>query len=141
MRQTIRFILIIAILGAFLQLPASAAQSSSADVSKKAEDAWDKIKAYTVEKKQEAVDYGHTLLRDADSKISDLKHKSAEASAEGKAKYEKAINELKPARERAGAKFEEMKAATKSTWETTKQGFAKAYKDLQQTYNKAVERL
>jgi len=141
LRQTIRSILIIAILGVFLQSPVSAAQTTSADVSKKTEDAWDTLKAYTVEKKQEAVDYGHTLLKDADSKISDLKHKSAEASAEGKAQYNKALNELKPARERAGAKLEEMKAATKSTWETTKQGFAKAYKDLQQAYNKAVEKL
>jgi hypothetical protein len=44
-------------------------------------------------------------------------------------------------RDRAGIKLDEMKKASLSAWESTKKGFADAYKELQQTYHKTAERL
>jgi len=102
-------------------------------------EAWEQVKSYTIEKKDAAVEYGKTLVREADAEIKELEEKAAKSSGETKAAYERNIKELKEKRVQAAAKLDEMGKASANAWDATKQGFADAYKDLHQSYNKAVE--
>jgi len=106
-----------------------------------AADDWDKIKSYTVEKKNEAVAYGRKLVRQTDREIKDLDQKAAKASDEAKAQFKSDVKELKAKRKEASKQLDEMGKATSAAWDEAKNGFADAYKDLQDSYEKAVRKL
>jgi hypothetical protein len=122
----------------FLNLAAASAQTTAADVSKKAGEAWDTIKAYGADKQKEAVAHGQQLMKEADAKIAQMEDKSAKASGDAKAQYEEQVKALKASRDKASAKLAEMEKSSASAWGATKNGFADAYKDLHQAYGKAV---
>lgn len=106
-----------------------------------AADDWDKIKSYTVEKKNEAVAYGRKLVRQTDREIKALDQKASKASGEAKAQFQSDAKELKAKRKEASKKLDEMGKATDAAWDDAKNGFAAAYKDLQDSYHKAVRKL
>ncbi len=122
----------------FMNLAAASAQTTAADVSKKTGEAWDTIKAYGADKQKEAVAHGKELMKEAGAKIAQLEDKSAKASGDAKARYEKEIKALKASRDQASAKLAEMEKSSASAWDATKNGFANAYKDLHQAYGRAV---
>jgi hypothetical protein len=98
----------------------------------------DKIKGYSVEKKNEAVAYGKKAMNEIDTKIKALeKQVSSDASA-AKADAQRDLKELKAKRAETSKKLNELGKASAQSWDATKQGFADAYKDLQQSYDKAV---
>lgn len=103
------------------------------------EDMWAKVKSFTVETKDAALDTGKQLVRETDAKIKDLEGKAEKSSGDAKAAYERSIKDLKEKREAAAVKLDEMGKASGSAWEATKQGFSDAYKDLQQSYDKATD--
>ena len=117
------------------------AQTTAKDVSKKTAEAWDAVKAYTVDKQKDAVAYGRKLVRETDAKIDALEREAAKASGEVKAQRDRDIKELKAKRAQAAKKLDEMGKATASAWDSAKDGFADAYKDLHQAYDKAVKKL
>ncbi len=117
------------------------AQPAPRDLSKQADEAWDHLKAYTVEKKQEAVDTGRKLVRAADQDIKDLQKAAAKAGNEARAELRKEIKGLKAQRAVASKKLNEMGKATESRWEGAKQGFVDAYRDLHQSIEKAAAKL
>lgn len=100
---------------------------------------WDQVKSFTIEKKDAALEYGKGLVREADAEIKELEEKAAKSTGETKAAYERNIKELKEKRAKAGVKLDDMGKATANAWDATKEGFADAYKDLRQSYNKAIE--
>lgn len=122
-----------------LAQPAMAAEpTTAADVSKQTGETWNTIKAYSVDKKKEAVAYGKQLMKDTDAKITQLEAKTAQASGEAKARYEKGLKDLKVTRANAAAKLDKMEKESGAAWNDAKQGFADAYRDLQGAYHKAV---
>ena len=124
---------------ACLPPPASAAeQTTGSDVAAKADDAWQTLKNYSVDKKNEAVAYGKQLLKDTDAKIDQLQAKAASASGDAKRTYERQIDELKVVRGKTAAKLEQMEKATGAAWNEAKRGFADAYRDLERAYDRAV---
>ena len=114
------------------------AQTTAKDVSKKSAEAWDTLKSYTVEKKSDAVAYGKKLVRESDSKIKKLEAKSSKASGETKARYEQTIKDLKVKRAQTASKLDEMGKASGAAWDSAKSGFADAYKDLHESFEKAA---
>ena len=120
------------------QPPPAVGQTTGKDVSTKAADAWDTVKAYTVEKKNEAVSYSKKLVSETDAKIKQLEAKASKASGDTKVQYDKAVKDLKAKRAQASKKLDEMGKATGAAWDSAKNGFADAYKDLHQAYEKAV---
>jgi len=106
-----------------------------------AADAWDTVKTYTVEKKNEAVTYGKKLVRETDREIKELDRKASKASGEAKAQFKSDMQELKTKRKEAARKLDEMGKASGAAWEEAKNGFADAYKDLHDSYQKAVKKL
>ena len=131
-------IVVAVVLSFFLNLSAASAQTTAADVSKKTGEAWDTIKAYGSDKQKEALAHGKQLMKEADDKMAQLEAKSAKASGDAKAQYEKEIKALKASRDKASAKLAEMETSSASAWDDTKKGFADAYKELHQAYGKAV---
>lgn len=126
-------ILLAGVLGLLTAHPASAASQVG--------EAWDQVKTFTVEKKQAAVEYGKNLVRETDEKIKELEAQAAKSSGEAKAAQERSIKELKQKRAQTAAKLDDMGKASGNAWDATKQGFADAYKDLSQSFNRAVDQL
>jgi hypothetical protein len=104
-------------------------------------DTTDKIKSYSVEKKNEAVAYGKKITSDLDAKIKTLEAQVARDTSSAKADAQRELKELKAKRAETSKKLNELGRATAQSWDATKQGFADAYKDLQQAYDKAVASL
>ncbi|MBI2278131.1 MAG: hypothetical protein HYU74_12325 [Dechloromonas sp.] len=120
--------------------PVLAAEPPKAAEASQASEAWDNIRAYTLEKKTEAVAYGKKLMKETDARIDQLEVKAAQASGDAKVQYQKEMQELKAMRAKTAAKLDTMAKETGAAWDDTKQGFADAYKDLQHAYNKAARR-
>ena len=128
--------ILIALLGA---VPALAiAETTTKDISKKTGEAWDTVKSYTVEKKDEAMAYGRKLVRQTDREIASLEKKAAKASGEAKAQFQSDVKELKAKRAEASKKLDEMGKASGAAWDNAKNGFADAYRDLSQSFEKAA---
>ncbi|MGH8724810.1 MAG: hypothetical protein ACREU1_08110 [Burkholderiales bacterium] len=130
--------IITVVLAAVLGQPPALAQTTAKDVSKKTAEAWDTLKSYTVDKKNDAVGYGRKLVRDTDRKIKELEGKAAKASGEVKAQYDREIKDLKARRAKASKKLDEMGKATGAAWDSAKDGFADAYRELHEAYDKAA---
>ena len=113
-------------------------KTTSSDVSKEMEEAWEVFKSYVVDQKNDALKHGDELLKKADAKIGELEDKAAEASGEAKAQYEKEIKHLKKKRTEAAEKLDALENSSADAWESTKDGFSKAYKDLYDAYKEAV---
>jgi hypothetical protein len=101
-------------------------------------DTMDKMKGYTVEKKNEAVAHGKKAMSDLDVKIKELEGQLGRDASAAKADAQRQMKELKGKQAETAKKLDELGKASAQSWEATKQGFADAYKDLQKSYDKAV---
>jgi len=132
---------VLAILLAVAYAQPAVAETTTKDVSKKAGEAWETVKSYSVDRKKDAVAYGRKLVRSTDREIKELDRKAAKASDEAKAQLRSDMNELRAKRAEASKKLDEMGKASAGAWDEAKNGFADAYKDLQDSYHKAVKKL
>ena len=85
--------------------------------------------------------YGRKLVRDADREIGSLEKKAAKSSGEAKAQFQSDIQELKAKRAAASKSSTRWARRPRRRWDEAKNGFADAYKDLHDSYNKAVKKL
>jgi len=104
-------------------------------------DTSEKIKSYSVEKKNEAVAYGKKAMSELDTKIKDLEAQISRDTSAAKADAQRELKELKAKRAETSKKLNDLGRATAQSWDDTKQGFADAFKDLQQAFDKAAARL
>jgi len=126
-------------LSVLLTLPAFAlAQTTGKDVKQKAGETAEAIRDYTVERKDQAVAHARKLSNDLEVKIKELEAKASRASGETKVKAQQQIDELKQKRDQAQKKLAELKEASAASWDAAKTGFADAYRDLRQAYDKAA---
>lgn len=138
MRRMVLGLLATAVLALTVPSPSAVAQTTARDVQKKTGEAWDTVKSYSVEKKNDAVAYGKKLVRESDSQIKGLENKAAQASGDAKARYKREITDLKTKRKNASKKLDEMGKASGAAWDNAKNGFADAYRDLHESYEKAA---
>jgi hypothetical protein len=133
-------VLMVAALGAALLAPVTWADETGtgAKVAKQAGDAWSTIRGYSVDKKNEAAAYGRKLLDQSDAEIARLEADSAKASGAAKAEFSRQMANLKAARAEAAARLARMEKASGNAWTQAKDGFADAYRDLRNSYDKAV---
>jgi len=130
------------VLGAFLTHAAPAVgQTSGKDATQKVGEAADAIKAYTVDKKNEAVVYAKKLVSDLDVKIKDLEAQVSRDTSAAKADGQRQLKELKATRDKTAKKADELGRASAESWDSVKHGFADAYKDLNKAYEAAVAKL
>lgn len=138
MKSAIRVVLT-GLAAACFALPALAAEQSAASgASEQASQAWNDIRSYSVDKKNEAVAYGKKLLKQSDTEIAKLDADAGKASGAAKDEWKKQMANLKTARTQAAAKLERMEKAGGSAWNDAKDGFADAYRDLRGAYDRAV---
>lgn len=137
-RTTILMAFVIALLIAIPQPRSAMSQTTSSDVAQKTQEALATIKAYLVEKKNEAVQHGKELLEKTDAEIEELQAKAAKTSADTKTSYKEEIEKLKQKRAAAAKKLDELGSATAASWDSAKEGFAEAYTDLYDAYREAL---
>jgi len=138
MRRTALGIIATFVLAVALHQSPVLAQTTAKDVEKKTGEAWDTVKSYSVEKKNEAVSYGKKLVRESNNQIKGLEKKAAQASGDARARYNREITDLKAKSKNASKKLDEMGKATGAAWGDAKNGFADAYRDLSQSFEKAA---
>jgi DNA-binding transcriptional MerR regulator len=132
-RPTVAAMLATAILLTAAPLPAPAQT-----VSKKVAETGEAIRDYTVERKDEAVAHAKKLASDLDVKIKELEAQASKQTGEAKSKLQERIKDLKEKRDAASRKLNELTRASKASWERAKEGFADAYRDLAQAYDRAA---
>ena len=137
-RSSIFVLAIVVMFLTFLQPMPVIGKTTSSEVSKKTEEAWETFKAYVVDQKDEAVADGNKLLKKADAKIEELEADAARASGDAKVEYEKSIKKLKEMRSDAAKKLDDLGNSSADAWDSAKDGFAKAYKDLHDAYKEAA---
>ena len=99
------------------------------------------MKAYTLEKKTDAVAFGRKLVNSADRDIKHLESEGSKASGEAKEEYRKELRRLKADRAKASKKLDEMGKASGDAWDGAKKDFADAYKELRQGVKNAAAKL
>ena len=124
-----------------LQPPAAIGQTTTEEMTKKFNETMDTIKAYSVEKKNEAVAHSKKLMSDADGKIKELETGTAQSNAETKAAMQQQLKDIKALRAKAGKQADELGKASAQTWDSTKKGFSDTYAELQKAYAKAAATL
>jgi arylsulfatase A-like enzyme len=128
--------------GVITLLPVAAVgQTTTQDVTKKATAAWEAMKDYTVERKNDAVAYGKKLMSDFDGKYLELEKKAASATGEAKTKSEQQLKALKDKRAQAAKKLDELGKASGQTWDKVRNDFTDAYRELSEQYDKLVAAL
>jgi len=115
-----------------------AAGTTSEDVSQKTHEALKTFKAYMIEKKNDAVAYGKSLLAKTDAEMAKLQDQTAAASGDAKTAYQEAIEDLKQKRAEAAKKLDALGDASAESWDDAKEGFSEAYKALSNAYRKAL---
>lgn len=115
-------------------------KTSSSDVAKEMEEAWETFKSYVIDQKNDAVKHGNEMLDKADDEIEKLEKKASNAAGDAKVQYEKEVTKLKKKRAEAAVKLDELENSSEDAWDSTKDGFTKAYKDLQEAYDEAVDK-
>jgi len=98
----------------------------------------DKVTSATVEKKNEAVAHGKKLVSDMDVQIKALDAQVSKDTSAAKADAQRQMKDLKAKRAATGKKLDEMGKATAQNWDITKKGFADAFTDLQQSFEKVA---
>ncbi|HEX9397842.1 MAG TPA: hypothetical protein VF943_14005 [Burkholderiales bacterium] len=141
MLKRLGWTVIAGVLVAFVAMPLALAQPAPRDMSQKADDAWDSLKSYTVDKKKEAVATGRKVMTAVDRDLKDLEASAAKAGGEAKAEMRKDIKALKVQRAEASKKLNAMGKATAAAWDSTKNGFIEAAHDLHDGVEKAAAKL
>ena len=125
---------------AILPAAVAVAQTSTGSTDKTASST-DKMKSYSIEKKNEAVAYGKKMMSDFDRQMKDLEKQISHDTSDAKADAQRQLKDLKAQRAATKKKLDELGHASAQSWDSTKHGFADAYRDLQQSYDKAVASL
>jgi hypothetical protein len=144
MRRT-SFPIAAALMLAFAAAPqvALADDTPATDVGKKLDAAGTAIKDYSVEQRDEAVKNAKVALDNLDARINtfaadiDSKWDQLDASARKKA-YE-SMDKLRKERNDAAEWMGALKHSSKEAWDEVKNGFAKSYEALSNSFSKAKE--
>jgi len=130
MRRAIHVVsLAIGLCALLLAVPAGAQTSSGAG---------DKGPGYTYEKKNEAMAYGKKLMSDFDAKMKELEAQISRDASASKADAQRQMKELKAKRAETAKHLDDLGKASAQSWDSTKHSFANAYRDMQQSYDKAA---
>lgn len=101
------------------------------------EGTWEKFKSFAHQQKTEAVAEGKKILAATDQQIEAMKKDLKHSTAETKAAHEKNMADLAAKRQAAQAELARLEKSAAGTWDATKEGVSKAYRDLHEAYQKA----
>ncbi len=115
-------------------------EDSSKKVSKELGEAFDAMKQYGYEKKEEFAAWADKRMAELDKKIADLQKKMDKAGAEAKKNWQSTLEALKEERQELGKNLDSLKKSGREAWEDMKWGFSAAFSKMEQAYEKAAER-
>lgn len=107
------------------------AASGDEEIMTELAEAYDAVKRYGFEKKEEAVSWFGEQLDRLDAEIEEL-----EGTAE--AKWPEVVDEVEEQREAAAAQLERLRAASAAMWDGVKEGTADAMEELDRTVSEAT---
>lgn len=99
--------------------------------------AWERFKAYAHHEKDVAVKEGHKLIAATDRHLDEMKRHAKASAKETQAAWKADMDALEAKKKAAQAHLDKMAQSSGEAWDATKHGFANAYKDLHQAYDKA----
>lgn len=99
---------------------------------------WQKLKSFAHEQKNEAVSAGRGAITETNRQIAALKKQAKHTSDETKAAHQQNMKDLAAKKKAAQGQLAKLEKAGAKTWESTKEGAANAYRDLQLAYEKAA---
>ena len=98
--------------------------------------AWDDVKSYTFEKRNDFSNHAKAVSSKLDAEISELRTNYSEAKASASRKA--AMAELKDAAADYKSKLDALGGATADTWDSAKQNVILAWDRIQAAYHKAL---
>jgi len=99
---------------------------------------WERFKNYAHDQKKAAVADGRKAIAETDKNIASLRKEIARSTGEAKAMHQRNMKELQAKKKVAQTHLAKMGKSTSGAWDATKDGFANAYKDLADSYDKAA---
>lgn len=121
----------------------SADKTSIEEVKKETQDLLQTLNAYTVEQREEAIRKTKTALDNLDKRIDSLQARidrnwdQMDKAARDKARSN--LRALRKERTQVAEWFGSLKSSTGDAWEHMKKGFSKAYKSLNDAWEKSVK--
>ena len=115
--------------------------TTSKDVVEQTQKAIDTFKQYLQEQKEVHLKSTEARLEMLDRRIDILQSKAEQMGEEAKADFEKQLAAFKSKEEAAKEKLDEMVTATEENWEKMAGGIATAMNDLENEFNKVLEKL
>jgi hypothetical protein len=115
-------------------MPARAASHAAADKAV----TWEDVKTWTVEKKNDAISTGKKMLAATDKKLDEMQAQAKKSGTEASEAHKKNMQELQAKRAAAAAELDKLEKASATAWTGTRDAFAKAYKDLTDSHDKAA---
>ena len=113
---------------------------SGKKVSKELGEAFDAMKQYGFEKKEQFVAWAEERTKELDQKIDVLKEKMDKAGEKANKDWQKTLKDLKTERQKVAKDLNSLKKSGQGAWEDMKWGFSAAYSKMEQAYDKAAER-
>ena len=119
-------------------------KTDMAEVRKETNEALQSIKAYSIDKKNEAMAKAKEMMDKMDAKIDELEKQSSEKwqqmSEASRKKSEETLKELRKKRNDIAEWYGGMKQSSSKAWEDVKKGFVDSYHSLQKAFEKASEK-
>jgi len=100
--------------------------------------AWDRFMAFTHAQKDTAVDEGRKLVAAADRQMAEMKAQGKASGKDAQKAWKASMAELEAKQRAAKVELDKLGGASANAWDATKSGFANAYKDLHDAYDKAT---
>jgi hypothetical protein len=113
----------------------TAVQDAYADTKTAMSNAWDDVRTYSYEKRDDFTRSARALSSKFDSEVSQLRANYSDATASASRKI--AMDELKNSEADYKAKLDALGHASAATWESAKQNVIAAWDKLQASYHKA----
>jgi len=148
LKNRLALILLTVLLASAISIPCAwGGEASSANnkddsgkkVSKELGEAFDAMKQYGFEKKEQFVAWAEERTKELDQKIDTLKDKMDKAGAKANKDWQKTLEDLKIERQKVAKDLDSLKKSSKGAWEDLKWGFSAAYSKMEQAYDKAAE--
>ncbi len=98
---------------------------------------WEDVKAWSHDKKNDAVAAGKKMIAATDKKMKELDAAAKKAGSDTGAAHRANMKELEAKKVAAAARLAEMQKAGAKAWDSARDGFATAYKDLTESQDKA----
>ena len=114
--------------------------TTRSEVSRETREAWEAVRSYAHDRKQDLERRMETTLQKIDRDIDAWRARAPDLSTEARTAYHEAAENLRRGREQVRSEFERLKAATSENWEAVKNSFQRALVELEGSLDRMAEK-